>query len=67
MRLTFLITSGAEATRTYVLANGSAFGVDTPPGPVTAVESFAVAGVGACVVLAGVHADAAIAAATNNK
>ncbi|HEY0242560.1 MAG TPA: hypothetical protein VGC52_07840, partial [Gemmatimonadaceae bacterium] len=59
------ITSGPAAGRTYVLGNGSAFGVDTPPGPVGCAESFAavVAGVGAWDDLAGLHAAAVIAAA----
>jgi hypothetical protein len=53
MMFTFRITWGAAGTRTYVLGNGSAFGTDTPPGPVGGTESFGVTGV--VVDLAGVQ------------
>ena len=64
IRVTLRITSGADAVRTYVLGNGSAFGAETPPGPVGAAESVlaaaALAGVGAWLFFAGAHATAAI-------
>jgi hypothetical protein len=64
--VTLRITSGADGRGVYVLANGSAFGVDTPPGPVADVESFDVTGVGAWLVFAGAHAVAATIAAANS-
>lgn len=60
MTLTFRITRGGAAMRAYVLGNGSAFGRDTPPGPVEVTESRAVAG--ACVELDRVGAHAQMAA-----
>jgi len=50
-----------------VLGNGSAFGADTPPGPVAVAESFDPTGVGACDVFAGLHADVATSAAAISK
>jgi hypothetical protein len=67
MRLTFLITTGADAVRTYVLGNGSALGTDIPPAPVAVAESFDATGVGACEVFAGLHADAVTRAAAMSQ
>src|SRR5688572_13160872 len=65
MMFTLRMTSGGEGKRAYVLGNGLAFGVETPPSPVAAAESFGVTG--GLVDFLGAHAEPTMSASARMK